>query len=183
LPKRQKQGLADFPENCTHFNSLEKLMIKRIIATLSMAVLLIANVGCSGPLSRLDSTLDYAPFFFQGLVISGTISQAQAALYKQGVDQFELVAEETKTCLSEDIKTNAVCYNELRVKAQAAIAQYYPAVSEGKVAQYVTLLGDIVDLIIRKNTPSVGASAGRNLDKALNAKIDELETLLKSERR
>ena len=157
-------------------------MIKRIIATFSLLSLLIVTTACGGPLSKLDSTLDYAPFFFQGLVISGTITQDQADKYKAGVVHFENIADETKACLAADEKTDSVCYAELGTKTRSVIAQFYPQVNEGKVAQYVALIEDVVDLIIRKNTPSVGVGAPRDLDAQLEKKIDELDKLLKSER-
>ena len=159
-------------------------MIKRFIATLSLLSLLIVNVACNGgPLSKLDSTLDYAPFFFQGLVISGAITQAQADLYKGGVTHFERVADETKACLSEDVKPDSVCYAELGTKTRSVIAQFYSQVNDGKVSQYVALVEDVVALIIRKNTPSVGVGAPRDLDAQLEKKINELDKLVKSEGR
>jgi hypothetical protein len=157
-------------------------MFKRIFATLTLVALLVVTTACGGPLSKLDSTLDYAPFFFQGLVISGTITQDQADSYKAGVVHFERVADETKACLSEDVKTDSVCYAELGTKTRSVIAQFYPQVNDGKVSQYVALVEDVVALIIRKNTPSVGVGAPRDLDSQLEKKIDELDKLLKSER-
>ncbi len=157
-------------------------MLKRVFATVALTCLLIATAACGGPLSKLDSTLDYAPFFFQGLVISNTITQEQADLYKRGVVRFEQVAVETKQCLSADEKPDSVCYAELGTKSRAVLTEFFPAASEGKVGQFTALAQDIVDLIIRKNTPSVGVGAGRNVDATLDKKIDELDKLLKSER-
>lgn len=156
-------------------------MLKRIFATACLSFLLILAESCGGPLSKLDSTLDYAPFFFQGLVISGTITQPEADHYKRGVDKFEVVADETKTCLSADVKTDSICYAELGTKTRSVIAEFYPAVNEGKVSQYVALVEDVVALIIRKNTPQVGVGVARDIDAQLENKLNELEALLESE--
>lgn len=157
-------------------------MIKRILATVSLTCLLLATVACGGPLSKLDSTLDYAPFFFQGLVIAGQITQVQADQFKKGITRFEQVADNTKTCLAANEKEDVVCYSELGTEIHLAIVEYYPEANQGKAAEFVNLVQDVVNLIIRKNTPSVGVGGPRNVDADLEKKINELEKLVKSEK-
>src|SRR5688572_9059827 len=129
----------------------------KIFGTMLLTLALVIAQSCGGgPLSKLDSTLDYAPFFFQGLVISGAISQVQADQYKRGVTRFEQVADETKECLADNIKTDSVCYAELGTKTRSVVVEFYPQVNDGKVSQYLALVEDVVALIIRKNTPQVG---------------------------
>jgi hypothetical protein len=170
------------------------LLWKPFSAALLSLVLLFALItpGCfdRGPLSKLDSTLDYAPLFFRGLVISDVITDEQATKYQAGVTQFEALADETKTCVS-DAGTNEqkfACYLTLGNKSRSIIAQFYPDINTGsnsKVAQYVLLVKDVVELIIKKNTPQVGQAGPSpvDLDKQLDNKIDELNDLLKSEAR
>jgi hypothetical protein len=161
-----------------------KHMFKKITSVISILALCLVLVGCDkGPLSRLDSSLDYGPFFFQGLVIGGKITQAQADVYKGGLQHLERIADETKECLSDNIKPDAQCYVDLGSNIRSALAQYYPASTEGKIAQFVALVQDVVNLIIKKNTPQVGAALPGDVDKQLENKIDALDQLLKSEGR
>lgn len=157
--------------------------MKKILLSLILMVSIFAQ-ACTGggPLSKLDSTLDYAPLFFQGLVISGKITQSQADSYKRGIVRFEAIAENTKSCLSADVKSDAVCYLDLGNDIRVAVGEYYPAVNDEKISQYISLVNDIVQLIIRKNVPTVGGplGAGEDIDKSLDAKINELDKLLKN---
>lgn len=160
--------------------------MKKILSLVLALVFVLAQLACfsGGPLSKLDSTLDYAPLFFHGLVISGVITEAQSDQYVAGVTRFEQIADETKTCLSDNVVSDSQCYADLGVKVKTAITQYYPdAGGTGKVGQYLSLVQDIVALIIKKNTPQVGRGAAADIDKSLNTKIDELDRLLKSEAR
>ena len=155
--------------------------LSAILLSIVMVFALVAPACDKGPLSKLDSTLDYAPLFFQGLVISNVITPVQAEQYKRGVDKFEEIADTTKACLSADVKTDALCYLDMGDSARLAIAEYYPAASGGKVGEYVTLLKDVIDLIIRKNSPSVGVGTSpQAVEEELNRKIDALDKLLKS---
>jgi hypothetical protein len=153
-------------------------MIKRILMSVTALVLSLTMIAC-GPLSKLDSTLDYAPFFFQGLVISGKITQSEADRYKQGVVRLEKIADDTKSCLSADEKPDAQCYLAMGSDARAALVEFYPAAGGGQVGQYVALVSDVINLIIKKNVPTLGAPVG-NVDQQLDNKIDELDRLLKS---
>ena len=165
-----------------------KFYTKSVLSLFLVFNLLVA-VACAGggPLSKLDSTLDFAPLFFQGLVISGAISQTQADKYKTGVTRFESIADNTKQCLATAITTvqKAGCYTKLGDDSRAAIAEFYPAVNNQKVSEFASLLNDVVNLIVKKNTPSVGvgAPATEVTDKQISDKIDELNRLLKSEGR
>lgn len=155
-------------------------MMKKLLVGLVLVFTLITT-GCSGgPLSKLDSTLDYAPFFFQGLVIAHKITQEQADTYKKGVTRLESIADTTKKCLDDNVVSDNSCYLTMKDDALAAVAEYYPASAEGEVGQYVSLVGDIIKLIVKKNTPSVGASASNeDVDKTLNQKIEKLDRLVK----
>jgi hypothetical protein len=160
------------------------LLTKILLSVVVFFGALLAPACDGGPLSKLDSTLDYAPLFFRGLAISGAISNPQADSYIAGVRHFEQVADETKSCLSDDVKTDVQCYAELGTNTRSVIAQFYPAVNEGKAGEYVALVQDVVALIIRKNTPQVGVGTSPvDLDEALENKIDQLDRLLKSEQR
>jgi len=150
----------------------------RIFGSLALTALLIVTSACSGgPLSKLDNTLDYAPLFFQGLVITHAITQAQADTYNKGVDRFETIADNTKKCLSDNVFPDSKCYLDMGADSYAAISEFYPNVSNDKVSKYVALVREIVDLIIRKNVPSVGGPVGVS-NQSLDAKIDELNRLL-----
>jgi hypothetical protein len=160
-------------------------MIKRVLTSLFLSAVLILNSACfgGGPLSRLDSILDYAPLFFQGLVISNVITPEQSTAYQAGIGKLEVIADNTKTCLSADVKPNSACYIDMGNEVKNALMQYYPNVGgNSKISQYVALINDIAQLIIKKNVPTSGGPLGdvADIDKALDAKIDELETLLKS---
>jgi hypothetical protein len=159
--------------------------MKRFLALAFVTLFTISQIACfgGGPLSKLDSTLDYAPFFFQALVISGKITQERADFYKNGIVRGEAIADKTKTCLSSDVKSDAQCYADLATNTRALINEFYPRSTEGKVAQFAALLQDVVNLIVQKNTPVVGAGAPAHpvTEKQIENKIDELDKLLHSE--
>ena len=159
--------------------------MKRLLALLFAVVFTVAQIACTGggPLSKLDSTLDYAPFFFDGLAIAGKITPERAEFYKRGVARGEAIADKTKTCLSDNVKSDAQCYADLATDTRTLINEFYPRSTEGKVAQFAALLTDVVNLIVQKNTPVVGAGASAHpvTEKQIENKIDELDKLLHSE--
>jgi hypothetical protein len=138
--------------------------------------------GCNGgPLSRLTDQMDYAPLFFQGLVIAKVITPEQAQRFGRGANRIEVIATDTKSCLAEDVKEDIVCYNDMRSQVTSALNEFFPQTNTGAVGQWVTLIGQIADLIVAKNTPVVGAGAPNvDYNQKLDAKIDELERLMKS---
>lgn len=158
--------------------------MKRTIGSIALSLILIFQLACGGgPLSRLDTVLDFAPLFFQGLVLSGAISQQHADQYKSGLVQLEKTADTTKKCLSDNVKTDVQCYSELATESRAVLSTYFPVLGSGKVSEWAALVQDIITLIVQRNTPTVGAGGpvdSAAIDKKLESKIDELERLQKS---
>jgi hypothetical protein len=158
-------------------------MFKRIFLPIAMVLCLaITQVGCGGPLSRLDDVLPYVPAVIDFAVRSGRISDSLGVKLKDDVSSGNQAVATVKQCLSADVKADVTCYIEFGNEWRAIIGRnHVQEANDPKISLIFGLATQIVDLVVRKNTQPAGARGGsQDLDKQIKAKIDQLEREVKN---
>ena len=156
-------------------------MLKKIVLPLVLVAMLISQVGCGGPLGRLDDVLPYVPAVIDFAVRSGRVSADLGEKLKDDVSSGTTIVSETKQCLSANVKSDAACYIEMGEKWREVIGRNHVAqANDPKITVIFNLVTQIVDLVVRKNTQPAGVRGGpQDYDKRIDAKIKELEREVK----
>jgi hypothetical protein len=166
----------------------------RSLSALTLTICLLVTTACnSGPLSRFENSLDYAPAFFTGLVIAGAIPQNVADRLNTSVNQGRSALNKRKAELAaipSNLSANEKKLAEFRVYLalsndwRVIVARDFSQISNPKIAQFASLITEILDIIVRQNTPpTMGGPRGAsnvNLDKKLGVKLDQFDKLVKN---
>ena len=154
-------------------------MVKRFLSLVMIAVFALSMTACGGPLSRVQDLLPYVPAVIDLGVRSGKISQELGDKLKDDLSAGQVAVNNAKTCLDANLKPNSVCYLELGNAWREILGRnHFAQANDHKVTTVITLITDIINLVVRKNTQPVGVRGTTNFDREIKLKVKQLESEL-----
>jgi hypothetical protein len=150
-------------------------MIKRIVVSLFLTMCLMLNVACGGPLSKLNKILPHVPTTIDTLVVSGLLDQDTGEVLKSDFNDGLAAVNKAKARLAAG-ESKAVVYADLANEWRMIVARnHFAQAGNAKINTIVGLISTIVSILVGQQQRTLSASAKKDLDRQLEAKIDELE--------